>query len=70
VPTKPRIQTHKGKLRLVSNNEEQRGLTFVNACHLDGEDLHVDFSDGTTAQFKAHELAMLRPERTPWDFGE
>ena len=45
-------------------------LTFVNADHNDGEELRVDFSDGTSAIFKAEELAALRPERVAWEFGE
>jgi hypothetical protein len=45
-------------------------LTFVNAHHLDGEELVVDFSDGTTATYTAEELAALRPGRSPWPLVE
>ena len=45
-------------------------LTFVNAEHTDGPELHIDFSDGTSATYTAEELAALRPDRQPWDYDE
>lgn len=45
-------------------------LKFVNAHHLDDEELVIDFSDGTTATYTADELAALRPVRERWDVAE